>query len=327
MSLLGDSTDDDQTSKQATLLSVTEDQTDDTATDSAGGGGGAATAETTATQQEADIDDDSETVGDILPADINDDQITAFEADGLEDWVAEREANDESYSYYHLELRQYSDLTAQAQWLAANTVVSHADSVENAYTHQRHGFSNPDPDEVVPAIVTWKLNQMATPYHEEIRPVSAEHIRVFVADEAIDALSEKGIDLEPVLDQLHTLEEHEPSEDYIDQLNTYRELKAKAAYDGPLEAKKKNIEQTVRAKFGFTGRYASAEVPDPHVEYAQYDVLELKEKLESVREELEEKREKKDAMKAALNDYEDSWLEQTLSQEFPSVHERLSDNA
>lgn len=328
MSLLNDSSDDaDNDSEQATLLSVTEDDTSDAAEPDTGGGGGAATAAAdSAGSDEADITDDDDTVGSILPSEIDDDQITEFRHKELDDWIAEREANGESYAFYHLEMRQYSDLTSQARWLAADRSVVHSDSVEQAYTHPKHGFSNPDPDDVIQSLVTWKLNRLSTPHHEAIRPVKAENVRVFVAEEVIEALAENGIELRPVLDQLRSLEEHEATDDFIDLLNEYRQLKAEAGYDGPLEAKKKHIEQTVRAKFGFTGRYASATVPDPHVEYAQFDVIELKKKLEAVRDEIEEKRDRKDELKTQLDDYQNSWVRATLAEEFPSVRERLSDD-
>lgn len=247
------------------------------------------------------------------------DQVTVHEADALSDWQQSHEQADNCYAYYHLQLQEYNDLTTRERKLTVNEKVSHASTTETARTTPKWGISHPDPEEVVEQMVAWKLHRLSTPLHPTARPTPNAHIRVFVASGAKNYLGELGVDIDSALQTLQQLSEHEPSEEYLSALTKYRTLKKETAYDGPLENKKKAIEQTIRAKFRLTGRGARADVPEPAEEYEDLDPNALRDALEAVRAELEEKRNAKDAARATYEALESDWLAETKEEFFPEL--------
>lgn len=92
------------------------------------------------------------------------------------------------------------------------------------------------------------------------------------------------------------VDEHEPTDE---QLATHREYRE--AYEpitgisAPFKQRERTIEETVRARFGFSRRYGGA-TPEPNPEYDHLDPTALKGELENAREEVDQAEQQKDAL-------------------------------
>lgn len=239
-------------------------------------------------------------------SEYNPDQVTQCKAQELNNWREQREAEDEPYAFYHLSLHRYTDLTTDAKWLDATAKIRHDTSFSETRTCAGMSFSSPNEDTVAESIVSWYFDLMATPHHENARPISADNIRIFVADQAIDALSDAGVELSPLIEKLHDIPEHNPSPEYVELLDEHRKIKTQCGSDSGLSAEIRQIEATVRSKFGFSRKYGGP-TPDPHEDYKHLPVDQLKDELENARTELSQKESRLDDISTRLAELEEDW--------------------
>lgn len=245
-------------------------------------------------------------------------QVTQCKAQELDNWRERREAEDEPYAFYHLSLHRYTDLTTDAKWLDATAKIRHDTSFSKARTCAGTSFSSPNEDTVAESIISWYLDLMAAPHHKNARPISADNIRIFVADQAIDALSDAGVEISPLIEKLHDISEHNPSPEYVELLDEHRKIKTQCGSDSGLSAKIRQIEATVRSKFGFSRKYGGP-TPDPHEDYEHLPVDQLKDELEDARAELEQKKARADELSTMLDNLEQEWESETRDSLF-STH-------
>ena len=246
------------------------------------------------------------------------DQITHYEPKGLEKWVAEREEHDDPYAIFNLTLHRYADLTTNAQWLDATTRTTHNNGVGNTRVCPGMSGGSPNEETLVERVVSWHIDLMAVPYYETARPIPSDNIRIFAAEDAIAALSEAGVELSPVIQKLQSIPEHSPSDDYIELLDEYHKLTEQTRSDSELVTSIRDIENTVRAKFGFNRKYGGP-TPDPHEEYEHCTVGQLKSELDNTRRELEQKKTRVDEVSSALTELENDWKSETRQSLFSNI--------
>jgi hypothetical protein len=237
----------------------------------------------------------------------------------VESWIAEREDREEDYGYFHLFVVAKSDLTGVERQLRYEEELDFRVSEDDTSRQYggRWGKGGVRVAEARDRLIDWKLSELATPYHPDLRTASAGNLRIFVADPARDFLREQDVEIDALAETLNHLHEHEPTDE---QLATRREyIETREAVTGgsaPLKQRVRAIETTVRARFGFSRRY-SGEVPDPHPDYQNLDPTALKRELESARDELEQTEQRKDGLRQEIADDEARWVEE--------MHEELFD--
>jgi hypothetical protein len=242
--------------------------------------------------------------------------ITKFGNPAVESWVAECKDREEDYGYFHLFVIAKSDLTGVERHLQyENERRVGNDETTHQYS-SRLGRGGIRASETRDRLIDWKLGELATPYHPDLRTIVAENLRIFVADAARELLHDQNIDIDALVETLNHLDEHGPTDE---QLATRQEhIEAREAVTGvsaPLKQRVWAIETTVRARFGFSRRYGG-EVPDPHPDYQDLDPTALKQELESVRSELEQTEQRKDDLSEEIADDKTQWIEEMRAQLF-----------
>ena len=171
-------------------------------------------------------------------------------------------------------------------------------------------------DEVRDRLIDWKLEELATPYHPELRSVSAGNLRLFVADPARDLLREHDVEIDALVETLNHLDEHEPTDEQLAARREHREAyESLRGVSASLKQRVRAIEETVRARFGFSRRYGG-DVPDPHPEYEGLDPTALKDELEHAREEVNRTEQRTDELGREIADENAQWIDEKRAELF-----------
>lgn len=249
-------------------------------------------------------------------------EITEYEADELEAWTATREARNESYGVFHVGLRVRSDLSGTDRALISQNRIEHTGEGDDA-PHMQYGWGNPTPETVVAAVRSWMLDKLGYPYVPGLdcdgyprpaRTIPAERFRVFVAEEAYEALREHDHGdvadlLEATVGAVNSLPEYHPSESYRETIVTAQSVAAQAgagSHTGALRRRERRIEATIRAKLGFSKRYGSG-TPEADVEFADKDLNTLKRRLDETREERAEAESRLQKLREQLESAREDW--------------------
>ena len=233
----------------------------------------------------------------------------------LDAWVAERTAHEEPYGYCHLYLVSQSDLSGITHELRYETQIDLGAVGTPCVTTSMRGFGGVSREAVRDWLIDWLLTELETPYHERLRPIPLEHFRVFATDAACEYLAEHEIDIDTVDEQLHSLPEHQPSDEY---LTTHRTLTALTEWlddDDGLHAYERRIEATIRAQLDFTTRYGH-QVPDPVPAYHDYSLTELKAFLTTVREQIDQTEQRCDNLRRTLKTIGTQWCDRIHATHF-----------
>jgi hypothetical protein len=227
----------------------------------------------------------------------------------LDTWVAERTAADEPYGYCHLYLISHSDLHGVEHELRfeANIDLGAAGGT-GTVTTSTESWGSVSVDAVHDWVIDWLLSELATPYHEDLRPIPVDNFRVFVTDNAHDHLADHDIDSNSLCEQLHGLPEHQPSTDYLTKYRTLTALNEWLNGDDGLSAYERRIEATIRARFGFTKRHGH-QIPNPDPAYQDCSLDELHACLITVRKQISHTKQHRDELSSALDALETQWRE------------------
>jgi hypothetical protein len=244
-----------------------------------------------------------------------DSDISKLGNPAVKSWVAECEEQKEDYGYFHLFVIAKSDLTGIERHLQYENE-RRVEVGNNETTHQygsRWGRGGIQAAETCDQLIDWKLNELATPYHPDLRTVAAENLRIFVADAARDPLGERDIEIDALVETLNHLDEHEPTDEQLAMRQEYNEAyEAVVGGSALLKQRVRAIETTVRARFSFSRRYGSG-IPDPHPDYKDLDPTALKRELKSARNKLEQTEQRKDELSQEIANDKAQWIEEMLT--------------
>ena len=236
----------------------------------------------------------------------------------VESWVGERENQNENYGYFHLYVVAKSDLTGVERQLRYEEELDFTVS-ENDTSRQYGGWwgqGGVHLGEVRDTLIDWKLEELATPYHPELRTISARNLRIFVADPARDYLRDHDVEINALVEVLNQLDEHEPTDEQLATRREHRETyELLTGVSAPLKQRVRAIEETVRARFGFSRRYGGA-TPEPHPEYEDLDLTALKDELESAREEVDQAEQRTDELSQEIADENAKWIKEKRAELF-----------
>jgi hypothetical protein len=244
--------------------------------------------------------------------------ISKLTDSAVESWIAEREDREENYGYFYLFMVAKSDLTGVERRLYYEEEIGLTVSEDDTSRQYggRWGQGGVCIAEAHDRLIDWKLSELATPYHPDLRTVAAENLRIFVADPARDLLREQDIEIDALVETLNQLTEHEPTDEQLAMRREHIETRdAITGFSAPLNQRVRAIETTVRARFGFSHRYGGG-VPDPHPDYQNLDPTALKRELESARDELEQTEQRKEDLRQEIADEEAQWIEERRAQLF-----------
>ena len=244
--------------------------------------------------------------------------LTEHVDSAVESWVNEREDRMENYGYFHLYVVAKSDLTGVERQLRyeeeLDLTVSEGDT--NRQYGGRWGQGEVHVDEVRDRLIDWKLGELATPYHPELRTVSAGNLRLFVAEPARELLRDHDVEIDTVVEVLNRLDEREPTDEQLATRREHRETyESITGVSASLKQCVRAIEETVRARFGFSARYGGT-TPDPHPEYEGLDPTALKDELESARDEVNQAEQRKDELSQEIAEEEAKWIDEKRAELF-----------
>jgi hypothetical protein len=240
---------------------------------------------------------------------------------------------------FEIGLRVVSDLSGTERSIVTEKRIEHPGDA-NGQPHMQFGWGSAEPDEVVEAARTWKLGHASLPYFPELdcdayprpaRTIPADRFRIFVADEVYEAFRETGHEevaerLATTVNALNDLDEYRPSDAYIDTMQEAQSVAAEAgagSHTGSLRRRKRQIENTIRAKLDFSKRYGG-DTPDPHPEFADNDLNTLQQLLEDTEAERTQAEARLENLKDQLATAREEWLEQTRATLPAPHHEHLS---
>jgi hypothetical protein len=262
------------------------------------------------------------------PTDIDEEQITTLDAsEGLDEWTSTCEAEKLDYAYLHVQVDVYRTLTDTWWGLRITTQEKIIENPRNSYGGYV-GQRRPDPDELVDTIINWVSSTLATPFlplevHDlpighHLRSIPSDRIRVFIADDAVDFLTERGIPMDEVLTVLHDLEEHSSPSAYKELVKEYN-----AAQDtvDTSRTQIRKLEQAIGAVFGISTGYGGKIPSAPPDEYASLSPNDLQDELETARETRQAAENKRDSLKKELTSQQSMWaddLKTTLTDRLPA---------
>ena len=249
-------------------------------------------------------------------------EVTDHEADELETWIATREDASESYGFFHVGLRIKSDLSGTDRGLTSRYRVEHVGGGKDT-PHMRCGWGNPTPATAVDTVRSWMLEMVSYPYVPKLdcdayprpaRTIPAEQFRVFIAEEAYNALREHEHEniadrLSATVSTVNDLPEHHPSESYLETIEATQSVAAQAgagSHTGTLRHRERRIEATIRAKLGFSKRYGSG-TPEADAEFADEDLNTLKRQLNETRQERTEAEARLEELRERLKRAREDW--------------------
>jgi hypothetical protein len=325
-------------SEQSTLSSPDHSDNDDSSTaDTASpNDSDCSTPSPTPPSDDASTPAESETSTDISttnrsggpPTDIDEDQITTLDAsEGLDEWTSTCEVEKLDYAYLHVQVDVYRTLTDTWWGLRITTQEKIIENPRNSYGGYV-GQRRPDPDELVDTIINWVSSTLATPFlpleiHDlpighHLRSIPSDQVRVFIADDAVDFLTERGIPMDEVLTVLHDLEEHSSPSAYKELVKEYN-----AAQDtvDTSRTQIRKLEQAIGAVFGISTGYGGKIPSAPPVEYASLSPNDLQDELETARETRQAAENKRDSLKKELTSQQSMWaddLKKTLTDRLPA---------
>jgi hypothetical protein len=244
-------------------------------------------------------------------------EVNKLRDSAVDDWVAEQQAQDENYGYFHLFVVAESSLTGIERHLRYEYEIDHPgpDDSQSEF-HTRFGMGRTRAETVRQQLVDWKLDKLATPLHPELRDVPAGRLRVFVAEPAREVLREQGVSINPVVKALNQASEHFPSKEQIERHREYIDIKeATTGVSGRLEQRVSAIENTIRARLGFT-RQCGSGIPDPDPEYQHLGIGELEEQLRDAREDVEQAEQREDELRREISEARSEWKNETRSELF-----------
>lgn len=233
------------------------------------------------------------------------------------DWIAEQQAQEENYGYLHLFVVAKSSLTGIERRLRYEYEIDHPgpDDTQSEF-HTRFGMGGAQAEAVRQQLVDWKLSKLAMPLHPELRDVPAEQLRIFVAEPAREVLRKQEVDIDPVVETLNQADENFPSKEQIERNREYIDAKeATTVVSGRLEQRVSAIENTIRARLGFTRQYGSG-IPDPDPEYQHLGIDELEEQLRDAREDVEQTEQREDELRQEISEARSEWKNETRSELF-----------
>ena len=234
----------------------------------------------------------------------------------VESWVGERENQNENYGYFHLYVVAKSDLSGVERHLRYEETLDLTVS-EDDISHQyggRWGQGRVRVDEVRDTLIDWKLEELATPYHPDLRTVSAGNLRIFVADPARDYLHD--VEIDALVETLNQVDEREPTDEQHATRREHREAyESITGVSATLKQRVRAIEDTVRARFGFSRRYGGA-TPEPHPEYEGLDPTALRDELESARKEVDRTEQRKDELGQEIAEEDAQWIDEKRAELF-----------
>ena len=244
--------------------------------------------------------------------------LTEHVDSAVESWVNEREDRMENYGYFHLYAVAKSDLTGverQLRYEENLDLTVSEDDISRQYGG-RWGQGGVHAEGVRDRLIDWKLEELATPYHPNLRTVSAGNLRVFVAEPARDLLRDHDVEIDALVETLNQVDEREPTDE---QLATRREHweghESITGVSAPLKQRVRAIEETVRARFGFSRRYGGA-TPEPHPEYEGLDSTALRDELESARGEVDRTEQRRDELGQEIAEEEAQWIDEKRAELF-----------
>lgn len=283
-------------------MNETTDHTQRTLTDNSPDNSQPSTDQSTKTQQQS------------LPS-----QLTRHSlSDTIEDWCTSLEADSEGYAYYHVVLEEYNDLTGTERCLIRDVVVSPPPNTDSTRMPRSYGGGKLTANSAMNDIVDWYVGKLASPHHEDVRPIPIENIRVFLPERVQSHLQSQNISVDPVLKSLRSLPEHYPSKGYRQVLNHQQQLKKRSDQDVGLGARESRVDDTLRAKLGYSTKFGTnTPSADPH--YNQFTLSELKQARDTLSEVLEFVEAEQKATRSVIRDYEQRWKQSVLTSEFPDI--------
>jgi hypothetical protein len=244
-------------------------------------------------------------------------EVNKLRDSAVDDWVAEQQAQDENYGYFHLFVVAESSLTGIERHLRYEYEIDHPgpDDSQSEF-HTRFGMGGARAETVHQQLVDWKLDKLAMPLHPELRDVPAERLRIFVAEPAREVLRKQKVSINPVVETLNQVDEHFPSKEQIERHREYIDAKeATTGVSGRLEQRVRGVENTIRARLGFTRQYGSS-IPDPDSEYQHLGIGELEEQLRDARENVEQAEQREDELRREISEARSEWKDETRSELF-----------
>lgn len=236
----------------------------------------------------------------------------------VKSWVNKRENQNENYGYFHLYVVAKSDLTGVERQLRYEEELDFTvseDDTDRQYGG-RWGQGGVHVEEVRDTLIDWKLEELATPYHPELRTVSAGNLRLFVAEPARELLRDHDVEIDTLVEVLNQLDEHEPTDEQLATRREHRETyELITGVSASLKQRVRAIEETVCARFGFSRRYGGA-TPEPHSEYDHLDPTALRDELESAREEIDQAEQRTDALRQEIADENAQWIDEKRAELF-----------
>ncbi|MBP2251841.1 hypothetical protein J2754_002178 [Halarchaeum solikamskense] len=316
-------------SEQSTLSSLSRSDNDDSSTSTAQtaspDNSDSSTSLPTPPSDDASTPVESETSTDTSatdcsggpPANLDEEQITTLDAsEELDEWTSSCETEELDYAYLHVQVDVYRTLTDTWWGLRITTQEKIIENPRNSYGGYV-GQRCPDPDELVDMILSWVSSTLATPYlplnaHDlpighHLRTIPSDRIRVFIADDAVDFLTERDIAVDEVLTALDDLEEHSPPSAYKEQAREYY-----AAQD-TIDASRtriRKLKQAIGAVFGISTGYGGKIPSAPPVEYASLSPNDLQDELETAREARQTAEDKRDTLKEELTSKQSVWADE-----------------
>lgn len=250
------------------------------------------------------------------PTDIDEDQITTLDAsEELNKWASTCEEQGLDYTYLHVQVDVYRTLTATWWGLRVTTQEKIIENPRNSYGGYV-GQRRPDPDKLVDTIINWLSSTLATPFlpldvHDlpighHLRSVPSDRIRVFIADDAIDFLTERAIPVDEVLTALNHLEEHTPPSAYKEQVREY--YAAEDTIDTS-RTRIRKVKQAIGAVFGISIGYGGKIPRTPPDDYASLSPNDLQHELETSREVRQAAEDKRDTLKEELTARQSTWAD------------------
>lgn len=236
----------------------------------------------------------------------------------IDDWVAKQVEKEQCYGYFHLYVEAESNLSGTTYHLKTHRTIDHP-SPDNSLSivHDMFGIGSAGPEQALEQLISWKLDHMAKPFHPKIRDVPADRLKVFVADPAREELRDHGIEINPVVKSLNSLDEHEPDSQQAEKVTEYIEAKgATKGTDAIKERRVRAIERTLRARLGFTSRFGH-EVPEPVPDYEDLGTADLETELHGARDDLKQTEKRRDELREVLQQDRTKWKEAIRSKLLP----------
>lgn len=225
---------------------------------------------------------------------------TVYEHAKRKSWVDKKEDTGQPYAFVAAKLVVQNTISSTAATIKVETKRQTADT---AYApHSSVSFSGVSKSQTIAQFVSTLastiLGVKSYPRHEDGRHITGDDMRVFIAppiedlllataDDTHDAPAPKTVRdwLKTVKSLPNSLPENELNPDQESILKSWavaRERAGIGATANSVDTQVKRVEQTLRSKLGFTTKFGSS-VPDPHPEYEELPLAELKMKLDALK--------------------------------------------